>query len=236
MDKLDYWRLCTDFTVVQAALLVCGIAPEEMQWDVERSSENQCPPGYIAIRTAFRHAINAGKLKPTKTVFQCDGAGEESTYIDIYNTTVSASDIDRFLKQAGVISEFFDQFGEGVDLVSPHAATMPAKLNAAVKAWSAVSCDPARLRGKSPKQALELWLIENAADLGLLNRDGQLNRTGIEEICKVANWKPGGGATPTPTIPAPERSNGDISTKRPMIRLPPPRPSFSEELDDEIPF
>ena len=235
MDKLDYWKLCTDFTVVQAALLVCGIAPEDMQWDVERGSENQCPPGYIAIRTAFRHAINAGKLKPTKTVFQSDDEGDESTYIDIHNTTVSGSDIDRFLKKAGVISDFFDQLGDPVDLVPAHAATMPAKLNAAVKAWTAVSSDPARLRGKSPKQALESWLIENAADLGLLNRDGQLNRTGIEEICKVANWKPGGGATPTPTFPAPEKSNGDIS-KKPMIRLPPPRLSLSEDLDDEIPF
>ena len=114
---------------------------------------------------------------------------------------------------------------------------MPPKLAAAIKAWSAVSGYPARLRGKSPKQAIADWLVENAGTLGLHNRDGSINRTGIEEICKVANWKPGGGATPTPAL----ATLAPVAAARPLIRLPPPpaesvRRDFSADLDDEIPF
>jgi len=78
------------------------------------------------------------------------------------------------------------------------------------------------------------WLTEHAAELGLLNKEGRPNLTGIEEICKVANWKPEGGATPTPTSEA-------YPSQRPLIRLPEPakptpRRSFSADLDDAIPF
>ena len=66
-----------------------------------------------------------------------------------------------------------------------------------------------------------------------MNRDGAPNKGGIEEICKVANWKPEGGATPTPT-----------SVQAEIVASPAPRPSRDGyeyqprdfELDDEIPF
>lgn len=239
MEKLEYWKLCTEFTVVQAALIVCGIAPEDMQWQVERLNESECPHGYVAIRTALKHALESGRIKAAKSSYWCDDEGNESHSIDIQSTTISVEEIDRFLRSSGMLCEFFDRS----DLQFPAAAsaqsTMPAKLAAAVKAWSAVANDPARLRGRSPKQALEQWLVENADDLGLHNRDGTINRTGIEEICKVANWKPGGGATPTPLAAA----SPPLPAARQLIRLPPPRAAsgverrdFSADLDDEIPF
>jgi hypothetical protein len=230
VEKLDYWRLCTDFTVVQAALIACGIAPEDMQWRVEQTTESQCPPGYIAIRTALVNALYSGKLKPSKTTFTYDHEGEQTPYYDVGSTTIAVEEIDRFLKGAGVICDFFDR-PRLVDQ-SGTAPGMPVKLNAALRAWAAVSSDPARLRGKSPKQALEQWLLENAEDLGLLGPTGEPNRTGIEEICKVANWKPNGGAPPTPTS-APVASR---VAQPAMIRLPLPRETFSADLDDEIPF
>jgi hypothetical protein len=235
LNKLDYWKLCADFTVVQAALIVCGISPEEMQWQVERTTESRCPDGYIAIRTALRHALISGKIQPVKTVFQYTDDGEETNSLDLNSTTVAAAEIDKFLKRAGVICDFFDEIGGSDSLGEPAMQQMPPKLAAALKAWSAVSGDPVRLRGRSPKQALDQWLVENAGQLGLLNRDGQPNRTGIEEICKVANWKPEGGATPTPTG-AVERRAGVAVTPKPMMRLPVARLSFAADLDDEIPF
>jgi len=79
------------------------------------------------------------------------------------------------------------------------------KLAAANDAWKAVTSDKTWLRGRSPKKAIELWLKENAARYGLLNKDGTPNATGIEEIAKVANWKPAGGA---PTTPKDRREHG----------------------------
>ena len=52
--------------------------------------------------------------------------------------------------------------------------------------------------GKHPKQALDKWLREHAAEFGLTDDEGKLNEQGIEDAAKVANWQPGGGAPKTP--------------------------------------
>ena len=54
------------------------------------------------------------------------------------------------------------------------------------------------MEGKTPKQALLKWLGEHAAEFELAGEDGKPNESGIEEIAKVANWKPEGGAPKTP--------------------------------------
>ena len=52
MDELDYWRLCEELNIVQAALLVVGVAPTQAEhvenWDVEKR-----PEGYEAAKTAI---------------------------------------------------------------------------------------------------------------------------------------------------------------------------------------
>jgi len=236
LDKLDYWKLCTEFTVVQAALIVCGIAPETLQWEVERMVDSKCPPGYVAIRTALVHALQSGKLNPSKKSFRYDEQGEETPYLDIQQTTLEVAEIDRFLKRAGMVCEFFDRTGSGDHGSEQGLNSLPVKLNAALRAWTAVSGDPARLRGKSPKQALEQWLIENAGDLALLNKNGEPNRTGIEEICKVANWKPEGGAKPTPSTQALPPPSRFIRLPATAPATPPPPEFFLSDLDDDIPF
>ena len=233
MDKLEYWKLCAEFTVVQAALIVCGIAPEDMQFQVERTNDSLCPEGYVATRTALKHALESGRIKPAKLTSGDDNEGNSFEYVDVNSTTISVEEIDRFLKLSGMYCEFFDRtdFQQAADISTDPA--MPSKLAAALKAWKAVTSDPVRMRGKSPKQALDQWLVENADDFGLRKRDGTINRTGIAEICKVANWKPSGGATPTPTVAPPIVR--PVASK-PLIRLPPPREDFRANLDDEIPF
>ena len=42
------------------------------------------------------------------------------------------------------------------------------------------------------------WLNLHAAENGLTNEDGELNRLAIEEVSKVANWDQKGGAPKTP--------------------------------------
>ncbi len=52
MDELDYWRLCEEFSIDQAALLIVGQDPGHYegadQWD-----SNNWPRGYVAARTAI---------------------------------------------------------------------------------------------------------------------------------------------------------------------------------------
>ena len=103
-----------------------------------------------------------------------------------------------WLRRRGLRSGFF--FPEGSDapdyLDKSHPRYAP-KLAAAVQAWQATGSDAA-ISGRSPKKALEKWLREHAAELGMSDEDGKFNETGIEEVAKVANWQPGGGAPKTP--------------------------------------
>ena len=72
------------------------------------------------------------------------------------------------------------------------------KLTAAIEAWKTISADPTRRVGKTVKQALVIWLRQNANKFGLTKEDGNPNEQGIEEVAKIANWDAKGGAPKTP--------------------------------------
>jgi len=80
------------------------------------------------------------------------------------------------------------------DYLDPTHPRYAYKLAAAVLAWQAVTDQPR----KTPSQTLTAWLESHAAKLGLIKKDGAMNKTGIEEIAKIANWKTEGGAPKTP--------------------------------------
>jgi len=79
--------------------------------------------------------------------------------------------------------------------LDPNHPRYAYKLAAAVRAWLALDGS----ENKPPIPTISVWLESRASELGLVNRkDGSVNRTGIEECAKVANWRPLGGATKTP--------------------------------------
>jgi Fe-S-cluster formation regulator IscX/YfhJ len=122
-------------------------------------------------------------------------------------TTVRVDDLREWFASQGVKSGFF--FRKENDSASVLDPRLPifldsrhpnysAKLAAAVTAWQAVSDDPKLRAAKSVKAALTRWLRDNAGKLGLTNKSGSVNEQAIEEIAKVANWEPQGGAPKTP--------------------------------------
>jgi len=219
MNPLAYWALCPTFSIVQAAFLFCGRDPSH----IDRHSEAQAqylPDGYVPVRTALVNAISRGLL-PAEVRFEWYD-NERSDTIDVHETQIARKDLDRFFAGAPIAGHFFGEGGNGLGPAGSNAQ-LPPKLNAALRAWTAVTSDPLLLRGKSPKQALRTWLTAHALELGLRKRDGELNEAGIEEICKVANWKPEGGATPTPSaMPAPVQEDDFVQ--------------YGADLDDELPF
>lgn len=237
MQALDLWKLSSEFSLIHAALIISGHRPD----DAEQQQEHDLirhKPGYLAAKTALVNAVRSGALTPITLIF------EQSEYsdregVDLYRTIVAVDELDRFVRSRGMVCDYFEREVPRPDFVAPGGSNFSKKLYAANRAWFAVTQEPARLVGKSPKQALEKWLLENAEELGLLNREGLPNQTGIEEICKVANWKPEGGATATPSNVPPVPQVAEV---RPLIRLPGPqsrerpRLEFDELLDDEIPF
>ena len=245
MRDIEFWKLCDEYSIVQAALLACGSDPEDLQYSVE-NNDRERPGGYIPIRTALYNAVRARTLQATIV----DSGYNNGADIDLHSTTIGVADLDTFLRARGFVCPYFERLTHThpSNSIGPNSK-FPPKLDAAIKAWNAVTSDPHLLRGKSPKQALEKWLKEHAVELGLLNRDGKPNNSGIEEISKVANWKPGGGAVATPTAQADpgsltvvDRDSAEAVRWKP--RPPPPRclddfnsdDDFTSDVEDDIPF
>lgn len=110
-------------------------------------------------------------------------------------TTVDRAELVSWLERSGMRTGFFfPRATDDADYLDPNHPRYAPKLAAAVRAWRAVT-DP---NGKHPKQALEKWLREHAAEFGMTDANGKPNETGIEEVAKVANWQPSGGAPKTP--------------------------------------
>jgi hypothetical protein len=191
--SIDYWYLCDELSVVQAALLVVGEDPASAQIEVERQRPGERPAGYDAAKHAISTALKRKKIEGD-LVRQCDGSGPIDGSIDVEESTVDVGSLRNWLSSHGMSSGFFfaRESSEPGYLTPEHPRYAP-KLAAAVRAWLAFEAIP----GRTPKQALVKWLREHAAEFGLSDDDGKPNETGIEEVAKVANWQTGGGAPKT---------------------------------------
>lgn len=199
---LKHWRLVDEFTIVQAALLIANEDPSSDQYHIEEWSSDQRPTGYEAAKAGLLNAVVSGKLKAkivnTVELVDLHAADEsitilpnakENGQINIHKTVISGDAIRAYLLERGFRTGFFFEHQHNNSFAQdPKSAFFAPKLHAANKAWEAVTNDPKRLRGKSPKQALDKWLNENAKEYGLLKKDGSINKFAIEEISKIANW------------------------------------------------
>lgn len=108
---------------------------------------------------------------------------------------VERSDLVAWLEAAGIRTGFFFPMAtDAPDYLDPRNPRYAPKLAASVRAWQCVT-DPG---ARSPKQALEKWLREHAAEFGLTDDDGNAVNKAMEECSTVANWQRGGGAPKTP--------------------------------------
>lgn len=60
---MDYWRLCDELSVIQAALLIVGRDPGNDAPYVEGWEHEHRPTGYEAAKSAIKNAIISGRLK-----------------------------------------------------------------------------------------------------------------------------------------------------------------------------
>ena len=225
MESIDYWRLCDEFNICQAALLIAGEDPSHNQYYVEGWSPENRPAGYEAAKMSLKNAISTYTLT-AKIRYQATGfielllttsslqkaQGKEAVEIegrkflarqniDWGTTTVNREDLCNWLKVRG--------FNDGFFFIKNAQASLPnyinslnenysPKLAAAIEAWQAISSQPELSKAKSVKQAIVIWLRTNAGKFGLIKDDGLPNENGIEEVAKVVNWETKGGAPKTP--------------------------------------
>jgi hypothetical protein len=206
MEKMDYWRLCDELSVVQAAFLIIGVDPSEFV-DVLSWQENEKPENFSATITALSHAILGGRLPATiRTAVETgwDSTAEANYDYDTgepdwQKTTIFVEDLKVWLRGRGFKTGFFfPQAADTPDFLDPNHKNYAPKLSAAIRAWQAVNADPELIKGKTVKRALLKWLRKNADQFGLTKDDGNPNEQGIEEIAKISNWDTKGGAPKTP--------------------------------------
>jgi hypothetical protein len=202
LASLNYWRLCDELTVMQAALLIVSEDPSKNE-HIENWKMEERPHGYEAAKTAISNALRKGSIKGKLIPFyeieiNGNSCGEILDSIDIKESRVDVESLRTWLRSRGVKTGFFfPTTSDYQDYLNPEHPRYAPKLAAAVQAWLAVG-ENAGKDGKSVKQSLLKWLREHAAIYKLSDDDGKPNETGIEECAKVANWQDKGGAPKTP--------------------------------------
>ncbi|WP_374338973.1 hypothetical protein [Leeia sp.] len=200
MESLDYWRLCDELSIIQAALLLAECDPSSEDAYAENWDMDKRPKGYEAVKTAITNAFRRGAIKGRlipNYEYDINGnqCGEIEDSINLVESRVDVASLQGWLETRGIRTGFFFPAAtDAPDYLDPKNPRYAPKLAAAVRAWQAVT----DAGGKHPKQALAKWLREHAAEFGMTDDEGKPNETGIEEASKVANWQPGGGAPKTP--------------------------------------
>jgi hypothetical protein len=201
MESMDYWRLCDELSVLQAALLVIGEDPSKENVYAENWQLHERPIGYEAAKTAIMNALRRGKIEGKivpyyDTDINNNVCGEIPNTLDIEKSRVDVESLRMWLRNRGIQTGFFfPTANDAPDYLDPSNPRYAPKLAAAVRAWQAVT-DPGK---RSPRQALEKWLREHAVEFGLTDEDGNPVKQAVGECSKVANWQPGGGAPKTPS-------------------------------------
>lgn len=206
MESMDYWRLCDELSIVQAAHLLIGLPPGTVEAMAQVGNEllpsshatyvTDLNAAMTAITNAFRRGSIDGKLIPIYEYgFNGNQLDELPDSIDTKNSRVNVESLKKWLQSRGLKSGFFfPESPDTPDYLDPSNPRYAAKLAAAVRAWQAVT----DTGSKSPKQALDKWLREHAAEFQMTDDEGKLVNQAIEECSKIANWRPGGGAPKTP--------------------------------------
>lgn len=202
MESLDYWRFCSELTVVQAALLIIGQDPTPYLAYISGWKPEEQPSGYAAVLTALQNDVLSSWLTATIQKFSIEN-GDSSDEVDWSRTRVSINDLKGWLFERGVTTGFFFPGGPVVaDYLDRSDPAFSAKLAAAVEAWKAVKTERSiKSSAKSVKTDLTRWLNIHADKYGLSNGLGEPNKLAIEEVAKVANWDQKGGAPRTPGKP-----------------------------------
>jgi hypothetical protein len=125
--------------------------------------------------------------------------GFDKWLIDLSMTQIRVADLQDFLNKRPIPNEFLTS-GPPAGEAFRHKdhANYSAKLAAAVACWEFLATHPELIRGISVKQAAVNWLTQHAVDYDLLLLNGKPNSQGIDEIAKIVNWQPQGGAPKTP--------------------------------------
>jgi hypothetical protein len=213
MEKMDIdpmWHLADVLSLQDAAALIAGFDPNEIDRCRNDSGFQQNYPRLYPVEKALRNAVRSDLLEPdgssTIAIVRPPNKSKKSEvdfqtidHPSMSHTRVKVDNLRRWLESRGFKTGFFfPQADDTPDFLDPSHKNYAPKLAAAIKAWQAVNANPELLVGKTVKKALIKWLHKNADQLELTKDDGNPNEQGIKDIAKIANWDTKGGAPKTP--------------------------------------
>ena len=142
----DYWRLCDDLTLKQAALLILGIDPDsETGFYCEGWKPHERPAGYGAVKQALINSLSLcikGKHHGMEdTDMNGNYIGDIPGTTDIDRSTVNRASVADWLRGRGVRTGFFfpNVNSNAPDFLDSSNARYAPKLAAAAQAWQAVT-------------------------------------------------------------------------------------------------
>ena len=230
MNPIDFWKLCDDLRVCDAALLVMGCNPSDHSIN---NAVYNAPKGHDAVSHAIVSNLESGKIEGKKQYIDDEGYSGDDL-LDEMRSTVNVESLKQWMQSKGLTVHFFF-FPDATPsaILDPSHPRYSPKLAATIRAWEALDTDE-DLSGKTPKQAAQIWLRKHAQEFGLSDEDGKLAESVIENLAKIVNWQTQGGAPKTPSNPKPIQVKQESKAK--LSVMGPPTQDQSVIIDDDIPF
>lgn len=132
---------------------------------------------------------------------------------DWQNTLIELDDLKTWLTSSKLKPKFFfsDSNPNTPEYLDKYHPRYSEKLAACINTWVALG-DQSLTNGKSVKSAIDSYLIKNSQEFGLVHKKddpkhtyekGDIIEGAKNEMTKIINWNPNGGATRTPEINKP---------------------------------
>lgn len=193
VQKTDYDGFEAAFRALRNAILSNKLSASVAFPVVERGAELdelQAPPSFMAILKRGDKVFQGRLLN----YYNHDSLVFLQAEPDWHQTTVGVDSIKSWLREKSFFPHFFFPSGDPDSFMNKDHSRYSAKLACAVDAWRSIKTES---KNKTPKQTIETWVTANGVSYGLQNNDGTVPGATVEDISKVVNWKPQGGAART---------------------------------------
>ena len=112
LNEFDYWRLCDELSLMQAALLIVGCDPSSEQSYAENWQLHERPTGYEAAKAAISNALRRGAIKGKLiplyyTDINGNPCGTIDDSIDVKESRVEVNSLRAWLAGRGFHTGFF---------------------------------------------------------------------------------------------------------------------------------
>ena len=203
--SLDDWKKSPFLTVDEALNLYLEIVPYEQgafRFDYGGKMPSKAMPVFRALALALckfeLHLYFSGKKITNADELQSFSYDRSVSYRCGYSWwdkgKLLVKDLKNWLQLNGFSSNFFETKPVTMpDYMNSDLEQHSYKLAAAVKAWEYFFTHGLTYPKKSLKHNISEWLKDNANKLNLLYK-GEVSEQAIEDVAKIVNWKPEGGA------------------------------------------